>query len=106
MADQTRTENDPLGPMPVPANALYGVQTVRAMNNFPISGLRPLPPLVDATVWFKKAAALTIRDTGRLKVRLADTISQSADAIDHVQHSCSYAGGVLSAGCATWDIVS
>lgn len=44
MADQYRTEKDPLGTLEVPADALYGVQTLRAARNFPISGLRPLPP--------------------------------------------------------------
>ena len=46
MADATRTEKDPLGTREVPADALYGVQTVRAMENFPISGLKPLWPFV------------------------------------------------------------
>ena len=38
----TRREKDPLGPLDVPADALYGVQTLRAKQNFPISGFRPL----------------------------------------------------------------
>ncbi|MDF2772057.1 MAG: aspartate ammonia-lyase, partial [Geminicoccaceae bacterium] len=42
MTDSTRTEKDPLGTLDVPADALYGVQTVRATQNFPISGLKPL----------------------------------------------------------------
>src|SRR5207245_886096 len=44
---QTRIERDPLGELPVPADALWGVQTERARNNFPISNLRPLPAFVD-----------------------------------------------------------
>ena len=59
MADAFRSEKDPLGPLDVPADALYGVQTMRATQNFPISGLRPLPAFVVATVWIKRAAALT-----------------------------------------------
>src|SRR6266705_3192261 len=55
---QTRIERDPLGELPVPADALWGVQTERARNNFPISNLRPLPAFVDACIWIKKAAAL------------------------------------------------
>ena len=54
MSQHTRTEKDPLGELPVPASALYGVQTVRAVQNFPISGLRPLPMFVDAVVWIKR----------------------------------------------------
>ena len=42
MTDNTRIEKDPLGELAVPADALYGVQTLRAVQNFPISGLKPL----------------------------------------------------------------
>src|SRR5262245_25526855 len=49
----TRIERDPLGEKAVPADALYGIQTLRAAENFPISGLRPLPQFVDAVVWIK-----------------------------------------------------
>lgn len=79
MASETRTEKDPLGTKEVPADALYGVQTVRAMENFPISGLRPLWPFVRGQIWIKKAAALTHRETGRLDARLADAIVTAAD---------------------------
>src|SRR5687767_15917808 len=101
MADATRIEKDPLGPMPVPANALYGVQTVRAMQNFPISGLKPLPPFVDATVWIKKAAALTHRDTGRLDARLADAIVRAADEVLSGLHRDQFVVDVYQAGAGT-----
>src|SRR6478672_12001663 len=52
-----RTEHDPLGDLQVPADAYYGVQTQRAVENFPISGLRASSDLVTATVLVKKAAA-------------------------------------------------
>ena len=81
MPDATRMEKDPLGPLAVPASALYGVQTVRAIQNFPISGLRPLPMFVTAATWIKKAAALTHRETGRLDAKLADAIIQAADEV-------------------------
>ena len=55
----SRLERDPLGEKAVPADALYGIQTLRAAENFPISGLRPLPAFVDAVVWIKRAAAVT-----------------------------------------------
>src|SRR5437667_361305 len=54
----TRIERDPLGELPVPAEALYGVQTERARHNFAVSHLAPLAPFVDAVIWIKKAAAL------------------------------------------------
>src|SRR5438105_1027977 len=52
-----RIERDPLGELKVPADAYYGVQTARAVENFPISGLRAPADLVVATVFIKKAAA-------------------------------------------------
>ena len=80
MAD-TRREKDPLGPLDVPSEALYGVQTLRAKQNFPISGLSPLEPFVIGQVWIKKAAAITHKTTGRLEARLADAIVAAADEV-------------------------
>ena len=77
----TRIETDPLGELAVPADAMYGVQTLRALQNFPISGLRPLEPFVIAQVWIKKAAALTHRETGRLDAQRADAIIAAADEV-------------------------
>src|ERR1041385_5704095 len=77
----TRREKDPLGPLDVPADALYGVQTLRAKQNFPISGLSPLEPFVIGQVWIKKAAAITHKTTGRLDARLADAIVAAADEV-------------------------
>src|SRR5438270_11007574 len=81
MPTNTRTEQDPLGTLDVPADALYGVQTLRAIRNFPISGLKPLAPFVIAQVWIKKAAALTHKETGRRDPRLADAIVAAADEV-------------------------
>src|SRR4030095_16600188 len=81
MADAFRTEKDPLGPKQVATDALYGVQTLRARETFPTSGLRPLWPFVVAQVWIKKAAALTHKETGRLDARLADAIVKAADEV-------------------------
>ena len=66
MTDNFRTEKDPLGELQVPSDALYGVQTLRASQNFPISGLRPLPAFVDATVRIKPNDARKVL-TGKLK---------------------------------------
>jgi aspartate ammonia-lyase len=78
---QTRTEKDPLGPLEVPADAYYGVQTQRAIVNFPISGRRPDLALVRAAVQVKKAAARANQQTGRLPEELANAIIQAADEI-------------------------
>ena len=56
--DPTRTERDSLGTVQVPANALYGAQTARAINNFTVTGLTPNPRFIEAYVIIKKAAAL------------------------------------------------
>ena len=101
MAGATRIEKDPLGELPVPASALYGVQTVRATQNFPISGLRPLPAFVVATVWIKRAAALTHAETGRLDRTLADAIVKAADEVLEGQHREHFVVDVYQAGAGT-----
>jgi aspartate ammonia-lyase len=97
----TRIERDPLGEKPVPTDALYGIQTLRAAENFPISGLRPLPLFVDAVVWIKRAAALTHRETGRLEARLADAIVQAADEVLGGRHRDHFIVDVYQAGAGT-----
>src|SRR5881275_300832 len=76
-----RTERDPLGELPVPADAYYGVQTQRAIENFPISGLRAPADLVVATILTKKAAAEANAALGRLDADVAGAIVQAADEI-------------------------
>jgi len=100
MAD-VRIERDPLGELPVPATALYGVQTERARRNFPISGLRPLPAFVDAVIRIKKAAALTHKETGRLDAKLADAIVKAADEVLGGQHRDQFVVDVYQAGAGT-----
>jgi aspartate ammonia-lyase len=97
----TRMERDPLGELPVPAEALYGVQTERARLNFPISGLRPNPVFVDAVLWIKKAAALTHRETGRLERSLADAIVRAADEVLGGQHRDQFVVDPYQAGAGT-----
>jgi aspartate ammonia-lyase len=97
----TRREKDPLGPLDVPSDALYGVQTLRAKQNFPISGLLPLEPFVTAQVWIKKAAALTHRETGRLDARLADAIVRAADEVLDGQHRDQFIVDPFQAGAGT-----
>src|SRR6266849_6190031 len=98
---QTRIERDPLGELPVPADALWGVQTERARNNFPISNLRPLPAFVDACIWIKKAADLTHRETGRLDKKLADAIVRAADEVLAGRHREHFVVDPYQAGAGT-----
>ena len=76
-----RTERDPLGERTVPAEAYYGIQTARALENFPISGIRAPALLIDATVLVKKAAAYANVTLGRLDSRVGNAIAQAADEI-------------------------
>jgi aspartate ammonia-lyase len=76
-----RTERDPLGELNVPADAYYGVQTARAVANFPISGLTAHPDLVTATILVKKSAAEANAALGRLDPSIAAAIVASADEI-------------------------
>jgi len=97
----TRVERDPLGELPVPAEALWGIQTERARLNFPISNLRPLAPFVDAVVRIKKAAALTHKETRRLDTKLADAIVRAADEILGGQHRDQFVVDPYQAGAGT-----
>src|SRR6478672_8916280 len=76
-----RIERDPLGEMKVPSGAYYGVQTARAVENFPISGLRAPADLVTATVLIKKAAAQANATLGRLDPEIARAIVSAADEV-------------------------
>ena len=76
-----RTERDPLGDHPVPADAYYGIQTARALENFPISGFRAPADLVTATILIKKATAQANTSLGRLDARIGDAIVRAADEI-------------------------
>jgi len=101
MTSATRSEKDPLGPLDVPADAYYGVQTQRALQNFPISGLKPLKEFVRAVVWIKKAAALTHKETGRLDATRADAIVAAADEVLAGKYDAHFVVDVYQAGAGT-----
>src|ERR1041385_6857472 len=82
----TRIERDSLGEIQVPESALYGAQPARAIQNFPISALKPHPFFVWATVEIKKAAAAANRDLGELKPEIADAIIAAADEVLAGEH--------------------
>src|SRR6266496_6702096 len=97
----TRIERDPLGELPVPADALYGIQTERPRHNFPISQLAPLAPFIDAVIRIKKAAALTHKETKRLDPKLADAIVRAADEVLAGQHRDQFVVDPYQAGAGT-----
>jgi aspartate ammonia-lyase len=96
-----RTERDPLGDVEVPADAYYGGQTARAVENFPISGLRAPVDLITATVLVKKAAANANAALGRLDVDVARSIETAADQILAGRFLNQFVVDVYQAGAGT-----
>src|SRR5258706_2256598 len=96
-----RLERDPLGELKVPADAYYGVQTVRAVDNFPISGLREPAYLVTATILIKKAAAEANAQLGRLDAEVARAIAAAADEILAGRLRDQFVVDVYQAGAGT-----
>ena len=96
-----RVEQDPLGEVSVPGNALYGAQTQRAVDNFAISGLGPLASFVRAIVRIKRAAAVTHVGTKRLDVARGNAIIAAADEILSGQHATQFVVDVYQAGAGT-----
>jgi aspartate ammonia-lyase len=96
-----RTERDPLGERQVPADAYWGVQTARAVENFPISGLRAAPDLVTATVLIKKAAAEANAALERLARPIADAIQRAADDVLAGRLRDQFVVDVYQAGAGT-----
>jgi fumarate hydratase class II len=83
MINLTRIEHDSLGEVPVSESALFGAQTQRALENFPISGLKPRPAFIWSMGMIKRAAAEVNRDLGLLDAEKANAIIQAAqDVID------------------------
>jgi len=82
-ATQTRVEKDLLGEKQIPANAYYGVQTARALENFPLSGvlINHYPGFVEAWAIVKLAAAQANTDVGAMKKDRLDAIEKASQAV-------------------------
>ena len=76
---RTRTEADSIGVMEVPAEAYYGVQALRAKENFPITHQQLHPEFIKSMAKLKKAAAITNRDAGLLPLNIASAIMKACD---------------------------
>ena len=81
MSRKFRIEKDSLGELKVPANAYWGINVGRAQNNFPISGRKIHPRIVEAYCQIKKAAAKVNKDAGRLTAKQANAIRKAADEV-------------------------
>lgn len=101
MSSEFRIEKDSLGELQVPANAYYGVQTARAVANFPISGLRPHPVFVRAYVTIKRSAAVVHRDLHLLTEEQSKAIISAADELLSGKHADQIVVDVYQAGAGT-----
>ena len=98
---QTRIEKDAMGEMSVPANALYGASTARAVENFPIAN-RPLPPaMIHAFGHLKAACAQANADLGRLDPKLAEHIIVAANEVAEGKHDPHFPVDVYQTGSGT-----
>src|SRR5664279_2615898 len=77
----TRTEKDSLGYKEIPADVHYGIQTARAIENFPISGLHAHPSLIRAIAMVKEAAAEANRELGLVDTKTADAIIRASKEV-------------------------
>jgi len=96
-----RTERDPLGEKRVPDDVLYGVQTMRALENFQISSLRMDHSLITAFAEIKKAAASTHLELGKLDEPIANAIIQAAEELIEGQWRHDFTLDVFQAGAGT-----
>jgi aspartate ammonia-lyase len=76
-----RMEKDSLGQREVPADVYYGIQTQRAIDNYPISGYRAHPQLIRAIGMIKKAAAIANRELGLVDKKLASAIERASEEV-------------------------
>ncbi len=96
-----RIERDSMGELPIPNSAYYGIQTVRAIENFPISGIKPLPTYIDACVIIKKATALANRELGCIPQDIAQAIVQAADEVLSGKMRDQFVVDIYQAGAGT-----
>ena len=101
MSEEFRIERDPVGDKRVPAGALYGVQTTRALENFQISELRMHPEFITAIAEIKKAAAQANMATGSLTNQIGEAIVLAADELIAGQWRDQFRLDVFQAGAGT-----
>lgn len=98
---EVRSERDSMGERQLPQSVYYGIQTVRALENFPISGLKPLPEYVEACVLIKKAAAEVNGELGCIPAEVAGAIVQAADEILQGSLRDQFVVDIYQAGAGT-----
>ncbi|MFM7450432.1 MAG: aspartate ammonia-lyase [Leptolyngbyaceae cyanobacterium] len=96
-----RTERDSMGERQIPNTVYYGIQTLRAIENFPISGLKPLETYVDACLLIKKATAIANGELGCIAQELSQVIVEAADEILNGNLRDQFVVDVYQAGAGT-----
>jgi len=96
-----RIEKDSIGEVKVPKDALYAAQTQRAVENFPISGMKPLPAFIWSMALIKRTAAEVHKDLGLLEDEVADAIIQAGDEILEGKHHEHFVVDPFQAGAGT-----
>ena len=96
-----RTEHDTMGEVQVPASALYGAQTQRAIDNFSISNLRLPAQFIVAVAQIKKAAAQTNLELGLLDAKIAQSIISASEAVMAGEHAEQFPVDVFQTGSGT-----
>src|SRR6478609_1024203 len=98
---QYRVERDSMGELKVPADALYGAQTQRAVDNFPISGLTMPREFIRALGLIKSAAAQANADLGHLKKAGAKAIRKAAERVAAGDYDVQFPIDVFQTGSGT-----
>src|SRR5580765_2124531 len=98
MATATRTEKDSIGTKEIPANVYYGIQTARAVENYPISGMRAHPTLIRAFGMVKHAAAEANKSLRLLDKNRAGAIIQAAEEVQKGKWDDEFVVDVFQAG--------
>lgn len=98
---ESRTEKDSLGDIQLPADALYGAQTQRAVNNFPLSGLRMPPSFIHGLGLLKHACASANQQLGLLAADIASAIQQAALAVASGNYDDEFPVDVFQTGSGT-----
>src|SRR5438128_9400518 len=101
MKTDFRTEADSMGEMQVPADAYYGAQTARAIENFPISNLRFPRAFIRALGFLKKHAAITNEALGLLPREISTAIQQAAREVADGKLDCQFAVDIFQTGSGT-----
>ncbi|MFO0143480.1 MAG: aspartate ammonia-lyase, partial [Aphanizomenon sp.] len=103
MTDHTdfRIEKDSMGDRQIANNVYYGIQTQRAIENFPISGIKPLPTYIDACLYIKKATAIVNGELDCIPADISTAIIQATDEILAGKLRDQFVVDVYQAGAGT-----